>query len=198
MAGTWQWGNQFLYGYEEGMDAELQEVFNYAVSKGINLFDTADSYVESHPVVVTPRICPSHPPLHCIAQATNIVQHVQQGLHAPTGVKFRTSGAAHAGTGRLNGRSEQLLGRFIAEYPGPQTRRDGVLVATKLAAYPWRVTPGQFVAACRWVVQASGMLPAGQGNTTSACLRCTMFLTVLRRAPPPARRHAILRTSQYP
>lgn len=26
------------------MDPELQEVFNYAVSKGVNLFDTADSY----------------------------------------------------------------------------------------------------------------------------------------------------------
>ena len=44
--GTWQWGNQLLYGYNEGMDSELQEVFNYAVGKGINLFDTADSYVE--------------------------------------------------------------------------------------------------------------------------------------------------------
>ena len=53
------------------------------------------------------------------------------------------------GTGRLNGRSEELLGRFIREYPGPQRARDGVLVATKLAAYPWRLTPGQFVKAVR-------------------------------------------------
>jgi pyridoxine 4-dehydrogenase len=42
--GTWAWGNQLLWGYEQEMDAELQEVFNLAVSKGINLFDTADSY----------------------------------------------------------------------------------------------------------------------------------------------------------
>lgn len=35
-------------GYEEGMDGELQELFNYALSKGVTLFDTADSYVESH------------------------------------------------------------------------------------------------------------------------------------------------------
>lgn len=48
-------------GYEESMDPELQDMFNLVVSKGINLFDTADSY----------------------------------------------------GTGRLNGRSEQLLGQFI-------------------------------------------------------------------------------------
>ncbi len=26
--GTWAWGNQLLWGYEEGMDAELQELFN--------------------------------------------------------------------------------------------------------------------------------------------------------------------------
>ncbi len=35
-------------GYEEGMDGELQELFNYALSKRVTLFDTADSYVESH------------------------------------------------------------------------------------------------------------------------------------------------------
>ena len=38
------WGNQFLWGYDESMDAELQEVFNLAVSSGVTLFDTADSY----------------------------------------------------------------------------------------------------------------------------------------------------------
>ena len=44
--GTWSWGNQFLWGYDKSMDAELQEVFNLMVSKGINIFDTADSYGE--------------------------------------------------------------------------------------------------------------------------------------------------------
>jgi pyridoxine 4-dehydrogenase len=64
--GTWAWGNQLLWGYEEEMDEELQRVFNFAISKGINFFDTADSY----------------------------------------------------GTGKLNGRSELLLGKFIREYRG--------------------------------------------------------------------------------
>ena len=67
---------------------------------------------------------------------------------------------AHAaGTGRLNGRSEELLGRFIREYPGPQRARDGVLVATKLAAYPWRLTPGQFVSAVRWATPGDPSSP---------------------------------------
>eukprot|EP00878_Enallax_costatus_P022357 GHUV01023714.1.p1 GENE.GHUV01023714.1~~GHUV01023714.1.p1 ORF type:complete len:183 (+),score=37.62 GHUV01023714.1:212-760(+) len=42
--GTWAWGNKFLWGYETDMDDELQQVFNLVVSRGINLFDTADSY----------------------------------------------------------------------------------------------------------------------------------------------------------
>lgn len=35
--GTWAWGNQFLWGYEKDQDAELQEVFNLMVSKGVNV-----------------------------------------------------------------------------------------------------------------------------------------------------------------
>ena len=42
--GTWSWGNQFVWGYDDSMDPELQRVFNTAVTAGVNLFDTADSY----------------------------------------------------------------------------------------------------------------------------------------------------------
>ncbi|GAU35179.1 hypothetical protein TSUD_319890 [Trifolium subterraneum] len=42
--GTWAWGNQLLWGYQESMDDDLQQVFNMAVDNGVNLFDTADSY----------------------------------------------------------------------------------------------------------------------------------------------------------
>ncbi len=41
------------------------------------------------------------------------------------------------GTGNLTGRSEQLLGEYIAELPPYQ--RNNILVATKLAPYPWRI-----------------------------------------------------------
>ena len=50
------------------------------------------------------------------------------------------------GTGRLNGRSEQLLGRFAAEYEGSNANR--ICIATKLAAYPWRLTRRSLVRAC--------------------------------------------------
>ncbi|GMY07597.1 pyridoxal reductase, chloroplastic isoform X1 [Fagus crenata] len=95
--GTWAWGNQLLWGYQESMDTELQQTFNLAVENGINLFDTADSY----------------------------------------------------GTGRLNGQSERLLGKFIREFQGQKRVQDEIVIATKFAAYPWRLTPGQFVNACK-------------------------------------------------
>ena len=42
--GTWAWGNRLLWGYEQTMDQDLQQVFNLAVSRGVTLFDTGDSY----------------------------------------------------------------------------------------------------------------------------------------------------------
>lgn len=41
------------------------------------------------------------------------------------------------GTGRFNGRSEELLGRFAAALPPLQ--RDRLCLATKLAPFPWRL-----------------------------------------------------------
>ncbi|MDJ0898709.1 MAG: aldo/keto reductase [Xenococcus sp. MO_188.B8] len=83
--GTWAWGNRLLWGYDESMDRQLQEVFNLCVSNGVTLFDTGDSY----------------------------------------------------GTGKLNGRSEMLLGKFTSEYQG--VNQEQICLATKLAPYPWRL-----------------------------------------------------------
>jgi pyridoxine 4-dehydrogenase len=83
--GTWAWGNTFLWGYEPGQDAALEQGFRRCVDLGLHLFDSADSY----------------------------------------------------GTGRFNGRSETLLGRFVAALP-PE-RRIALTVATKLAPFPWRL-----------------------------------------------------------
>jgi len=41
------------------------------------------------------------------------------------------------GTGRFNGRSEALLGRFSAALPPQQRTR--LCLATKLAPFPWRL-----------------------------------------------------------
>lgn len=55
--GTWAWGNQFLWGYSKDMDAELQEVFNFMVARGINLFDTADSYGARTAIITRRLLC---------------------------------------------------------------------------------------------------------------------------------------------
>jgi len=93
--GTWAWGNRLLWGYDESMDAQLQEVFDVCVGNGVTLFDTGDSY----------------------------------------------------GTGKLKGQSEKLLGKFAQAYVGLNC--DRLCLATKLAAYPWRLTRGSMVAACK-------------------------------------------------
>ena len=60
------------------------------------------------------------------------------------GVTLFDSGDSY-GTGRLNGRSETLLGQFASAYQGPNQAQ--ICLATKLAAYPWRITRGSVVKA---------------------------------------------------
>ncbi len=59
------------------------------------------------------------------------------------GITLFDSGDSY-GTGRLTAQSEKLLGQFYQTYSGPKNH---VCLATKLAAYPWRLTRGSMVAA---------------------------------------------------
>jgi pyridoxine 4-dehydrogenase len=67
-------------------------------------------------------------------------------LCVSNGVTLFDTGDSY-GTGRLNGRSEQLLGRFSREYLG--LGKEDICIATKLAAYPWRLTRQSMVSACK-------------------------------------------------
>lgn len=58
------------------------------------------------------------------------------------------------GTGKLNGRSEELLGRFQKEYAG--VNKENICIATKLAAYPWRLTRASMVSAGKSSAQRLG------------------------------------------
>lgn len=42
--GAWAWGDTLFWGYDEKKDSELSEVFDYAVSKGVTFYDTAEVY----------------------------------------------------------------------------------------------------------------------------------------------------------
>lgn len=58
------------------------------------------------------------------------------------GVTFFDTGDSY-GTGKLKGRSEILLGQFAQNYRGPNQER--LIIATKLAPYPWRWTAQSMV-----------------------------------------------------
>lgn len=112
--GTWAWGNQVLWGYEPSMDAELQQVFNRCVDRGVTLFDTGDSY----------------------------------------------------GTGQYKGQSERLLGQFSQAYRGANA--DQICLATKLAAYPWRLTRGSMVQAGKNSIARMGRVDLAQMHWPTA------------------------------
>ncbi len=112
--GTWAWGNQVLWGYDPTMDAELQQVFNRCVDRGVTLFDTGDSY----------------------------------------------------GTGKFKGQSELLLGKFSQAYTGPNQNQ--ICLATKLAAYPWRLTRSAMVAAGKASIDRLGRVDLAQMHWSTA------------------------------
>jgi pyridoxine 4-dehydrogenase len=58
------------------------------------------------------------------------------------------------GTGKLNGRSEQLLGEFTQAYVG--LNQADICIATKLAAYPWRLTRKAMISAGQASAQRLG------------------------------------------
>ncbi len=58
-------------------------------------------------------------------------------LCVSNGVTLFDTGDSY-GTGKLNGRSEQLLGQFAKAYQG--LNQENICIATKIAAYPWRLT----------------------------------------------------------
>ncbi len=74
-------------------------------------------------------------------------------LCVSNGVTLFDTGDSY-GTGKLNGRSEQLLGRFTKAYQG--TNQENICIATKLAAYPWRLTRQSMVNAGKSSAQRLG------------------------------------------
>ncbi len=74
-------------------------------------------------------------------------------LCVSNGVTLFDTGDSY-GTGRLNGRSEQLLGQFSREYQG--ANKENICIATKLAAYPWRLTRKSMVTAGKSSAQRLG------------------------------------------
>lgn len=144
--GTWAWGNQLVWGYEEKMDDEIRETFKLCVDAGINLFDTGDSYGTGKLEAQSEKVGFKNF-MVCISFQTWCVFLF----------KRCSSHLTHENYFSLT----QLLGKFLRELP-PRTREQ-VQVATKLATYPWRLTPGQFVGAAKASrARVGGRLAVGQ------------------------------------
>ena len=70
------------------------------------------------------------------------------------------------GTGKLNGQSEKLLGKFSQVYEGPH--KENICLATKLAAYPWRLTRGMMANAGLASKERMGRLDIAQMHWPTA------------------------------
>ena len=86
-------------------------------------------------------------------------------LCVANGVTLFDTGDSY-GTGRLNGRSETLLGQFEREYQGEN--KDKICLATKLAPYPWRLTRGSMVSAAKASVKRLGRIDLVQMHWSTA------------------------------
>jgi pyridoxine 4-dehydrogenase len=86
-------------------------------------------------------------------------------LCVSSGVTLFDTGDSY-GTGKLNGRSELLLGQFAKQYAG--ANQEKICLATKLAAYPWRLTRGAMVSACQSSARRLGRVDLVQMHWSTA------------------------------
>ena len=86
-------------------------------------------------------------------------------LCVSNGVTLFDTGDSY-GTGKLNGQSEKLLGKFEREYRG--VNKNNICLATKLAAYPWRLTRQSMVKAGKASIERMGRIDLVQMHWSTA------------------------------
>ncbi len=94
-------------------------------------------------------------------------QALQQvfNLCVDRGVTLFDTGDSY-GTGKFKGQSEKLLGQFSQVYQGQN--REQICLATKLAAYPWRLSRGSMVAAGKASIARMGRVDLAQMHWPTA------------------------------
>lgn len=86
-------------------------------------------------------------------------------LCVANGVTLFDTGDSY-GTGRFNGQSEKLLGKFAHDYSG--INKNNICLATKLAAYPWRLTRKSMVNAAQASAKRLGRIDLAQMHWSTA------------------------------
>ncbi|KAJ7530100.1 hypothetical protein O6H91_15G078900 [Diphasiastrum complanatum] len=158
--GTWAWGNKFLWGYENTMDESLQEAFNFAVQKGVNLFDTADSYgtgkLNGQSELLLGRFVEEFP--ECFEGCVGAGLCIKSSI-----MKRSTMYIASVGSAQLHYGS--MIQYEICFLPsGSEWSQKQIIIASKFAAYPWRITAGQIVEACKASLKRLKMKQLGIGQ----------------------------------
>ena len=125
--GTWQWGNRLLYNYSPDQDEELFKAYKTIRNAGVTLFDTADSYGT----------------LDLNGRAEILLgqferRYLEESRSEPAYNKRGSSGA---------------FAGFLQSFLSPPSSTSNIdysqQVATKLAPYPWRISPNSIVNAAR-------------------------------------------------
>lgn len=123
--GTWSWGNRFLFDYDPSQDEEIYEAYREVRNAGVTLFDTADSYGT----------------LDLNGRAEILLGSFERRYLDEIGIS--------ASDGEIDNEEKEtspwwnLMGNSMGNSINKNYRPQQV--ATKIAPYPWRITPGNIV-----------------------------------------------------
>jgi len=138
--GTWSWGNRFLFDYDTSQDESIYEAYREVRNAGVTLFDTADSYgtldlngrAEKLLGIFERRYLSE-----LGIKSYNNNDDGEDSLSATTTTTMK-SRMTSTSTWSLIGRGKDKGTQMNSNYRPQQ-------VATKIAPYPWRITPSNIV-----------------------------------------------------
>ena len=115
--GTWSWGNRLLFDYDPSQDEGIYEAYRAVRDAGVSIFDTADSYGT----------------LDLNGRAEILLGQFEKRY-----LEEKISDSDRSEKNDLQGFFSSLVKKQASSSPSQQ-------VATKLAPYPWRITPSSMV-----------------------------------------------------
>lgn len=118
--GTWSWGNRLLFDYSPDQDEDIYEAYRAVRDAGVSIFDTADSYGT----------------LDLNGRAEILLGRFER----------RYLDEKMADSNESNNQNEQnFFSAFVNNQANEKKMPPSQQVATKLAPYPWRITPSSMV-----------------------------------------------------
>ncbi len=117
--GTWSWGNRLLFDYNPSQDEEIYEAYRAVRDAGVSIFDTADSYGT----------------LDLNGRAEILLGQFER----------RYMEEKRGGSNKNNQQIQQNFFSSLVNSQGHGSQPQPQQVATKLAPYPWRVTPSSMI-----------------------------------------------------